>query len=145
LLDDHDNSVDPPALSVLGVAVNAVIVAAGAAWLTVTVNEAGRPIPPGPVHSSVYTYTPAALSGPTVKALLETATLPLQPSEPLPPPAVHALAPLVVQENEVDCPTNNVFGEAIKEVTLGSGGNTLTTTGATAGRLVPPAPVQVSM
>jgi hypothetical protein len=77
--------------------------------------------------------------------LLETATLPLQPSEPVPPPALHALALLVLHEKEVDCPTNKVFGDATNDMTVGGAGKMLTTTGATAGRLLPPGPEQVKI
>jgi hypothetical protein len=84
------------------VAANESMVAAGVVRTTATISEAGRLVPPGPVQSNVYTYTPIVLSGPTVVPVLEAATVPPQPSLPLPPLAVQAVAPFVVHARTVD-------------------------------------------
>jgi hypothetical protein len=53
-------------------------------------------------------------------------SLPVQPSEPVPPPAVQEVAPLVAQESDVDCPTATVVGFAAKFVTAAGAGFTVT-------------------
>ncbi len=60
--------------------------------------------------------------------MLDTGCVPLQPSEPSPPVAAHAVAPLVDQASDVDCPVSIVVGDALNAVTLGTGGALATST-----------------
>jgi hypothetical protein len=45
---------------------------------------------------------PAVLIGPTAVPVLDTGFVPFQPSDPVPPLAVHEVAPLVVHVRLVD-------------------------------------------
>jgi len=85
------------------------------------------------------------LIGPTVVPVLDTGSAPLQPSEPSPPLAAHAVAPLVDQASDVDCPVSIVAGDAVNAVTLGAGGALATSTVTDSGALLPPGPVQVNV
>jgi hypothetical protein len=83
--------------------------------------------------------------GPTVLPRLVVDCAPFQPSEPVPPLAVQALAPLVVQLNTADPPTVSVLGIAVKVRMLAAGVAVVTVTVAALGALVPPVPVQVKV
>lgn len=83
--------------------------------------------------------------GPTVFATLIVDCEPFQPSVPVPPLAVHALAPLVVQLSTVEPPTISVVGSAVKVRMLAAGAAVVTVTVAALGKLVPPVPVQVKV
>jgi hypothetical protein len=61
------------------------------------------------------------LRGPTTVPTLLVGSDPFQPSEPVPPPAVHPLAPLVTQVNNIDWPVSVELGVASKE-TIEAGG-----------------------
>jgi hypothetical protein len=134
-----------PACSEDGVALNVAIVAAGGVAVTMTLSELGVLVPPGPVQVNVYVTSPMPLIGPTALPVLDTGTMPLQPSAPVPPLAAHAVAPLLDQANEVDCPVCTVVGEAVKELMPGTGGAAATSTVTEVGALLPPGPVQVSV
>jgi hypothetical protein len=69
---------------------------------------------------------------------LLTGTEPTQPSEPLPPLAVHDVAVVVAQVKEVDWPLVMTVGEAAKLVTAAGAGLTVTLAVPLA---LPPAPV----
>ena len=72
--------------------------------------------------------------------------LPFQPSEPVPPLAVHEVAPTVAQVRVVDPPATMVAGAAANAEITGSGGGALVTLSTTElGALVPPGPVQVKV
>ena len=77
--------------------------------------------------------------------MLDGATVPAQPSLPLPPLATQAVAPLVVQARLVVWPVNKMKGVALKEVMVTGGGAEVTVTTAAAGKLVPPGPEQVNV
>jgi hypothetical protein len=85
------------------------------------------------------------LIGPTVLPRLKVDCEPFQPSVPVPPLAVHALAPLVVQLSTVEPPTVSVAGSAVNVRMLAAGAAVLTVTVAVPGALVPPVPVQVKV
>jgi hypothetical protein len=87
----------------------------------------------------------AVLIAPVLVPVLDVATTPFQPSDPVPPVAVQDVALELVQESVVDWPTTMLFGAALKEVTLGSGAGALVTlTIAELLEPVPPGPVQVN-
>jgi hypothetical protein len=87
-----------------GVAVKLVMDAAGGVAVTVTLTELGALVPPAPLHVKVYVSLPVALIGPTLVPVLDTGCAPPQPSAPVPPLAVQAVAPLLDQASNVDCP-----------------------------------------
>jgi hypothetical protein len=126
-------------------ALRATVGCCGAAAFTVTVVVAGELAPPAPVHVKVYVTVPALGNGPTAVPVLDGATVPLNASEPLPPPAVHDVALLVLQARDVLCPTVTVAGLAANEPTLAAGVALLTVTSTEAGELAPPGPVQLSV
>jgi len=83
---------------------------------------------------------------PVLVPVLDVPTDPFQPSDPVPPVAVHEVAFAVDQESEVDWPTTMVFGTAVKVLTVAVGGGALVT--LTMVELlgpVPPVPVQLSV
>jgi hypothetical protein len=112
---------------VVGTATNAVIVGKGAALpeVTVTVTAPGVLVPPDPVQVRLYVYTPAVLRGPIEVPELDVGSEPVQPSEPVPPPAAQEVAPLVAHDSEVDCPVWIVVGFAAKLVTAAAAGLTV--------------------
>ena len=74
---------------------------------------------------------------------LLVASVPFQPSLPLPFPAVHEVALAVDHDNETVCPAWTVLGEAVK-ATIDAGGVAVATdTETLAGGLAPPGPLQV--
>ncbi len=78
--------------------------------------------------------------------VLEVPTDPAQPSNPVPPLAVHAVAFDVDQDSDVDWPTTMLFGTAVKVLTLAAGGGApVTLMMVELLGPVPPAPVQVSV
>ncbi len=77
--------------------------------------------------------------------LLEVATVPLHPSEPVPPPAVHAVAFEVDQEADSDCPVCTVGGVTVNALIVGATGAAVTSTVTDTGLPVPPGPVQVNV
>jgi hypothetical protein len=64
LAEVQASEVDCPAWMEFGVAVKALILAAGGAAMADTVAVAGALAPPGPVQIKVNTYVPTALSAP---------------------------------------------------------------------------------
>jgi hypothetical protein len=74
--------------------------------------------------------------------MLLVACVPLQPSEPVPPLAVQALAPLDTQVNTTEPPAVMVDGVARNETMLAGGIAVVTETMAVAVEVAPPAPVQ---
>jgi hypothetical protein len=66
------------------------------------------------------------LMGPTTSPALLVGSDPFQPSDPVPPLAVHPLAPLVTQVNNMDWPVSVVLGVASNE-TIEAGGAALVT------------------
>jgi hypothetical protein len=145
LLVLHARDEDCPTGTLTGLAANEPMLAAGVALFTVTSTEAGALAPPGPVQLSVYTYKPAVLSGPMVVPALAVGRVPFQPSVPLPPLAVQALAPLLLQESTVEPPAVSVAGSAVKARMLAGGVAVVTVTVAELMALVPPLPVQLSV
>jgi hypothetical protein len=77
--------------------------------------------------------------------MLEVGTVPVQPSEPVPPVAVHDVALVVLQVSELDCPTSIAAGVAVKLTTAAGGAIAVISTLDMLGKLVPPAPVHVRM
>jgi hypothetical protein len=77
-------------------------------------------------------------------AALVVPTVPLHPSEPVPPPAVQEVAPVVDHASVVVCPDCTVSGEAVKATMLAAAGALVTLTLTELGTLLPPIPVQVS-
>ena len=73
----------------------------GAAAVTTTLAVRVGLEPPGPVQVNVYVTVPTVPRGPTTVAALDVPTVPLHPSEPVPPPAVQEVAPLVDQARVV--------------------------------------------
>jgi hypothetical protein len=71
---------------------------------------------------------PAALIGPTVTPTLLVGCDPCQPSDPVPPLAVQALAPLVTQVNKIDWPVSVELGVASKETIDAAGAALVTVT-----------------
>jgi len=96
--------VEPPDCNAEGVAVKLPMDAAGGVAVTVTLTELGALVPPAPLQVNVYVSLPVALIGPTGVPLLDTGSAPLQPSAPVPPLAMQAVAPLLDQASEIDCP-----------------------------------------
>jgi hypothetical protein len=84
-------------------------------------------------------------NGPTVVPTLLVETVPFQPSEPVPPLAVQALAPLDIQLRSTEPPAVIVVGVAMKLTMLAAGAAAVTVTVAALVALVPPAPVQVNV
>jgi hypothetical protein len=79
--------------------------------------------------------------GPIVVPVLEVGTLP--PQLPVPPPAVHEVALVLVQLRVVEPPVWIAIGEALKEPIVGGTGALVTVRPAELGALVPPAPLHV--
>lgn len=134
-----------PTVTTLGTAVNETMVAAGVALSTVTLVDIGALAPPGPVQFSVYTYVPAVFRGPTIVTTLLVGSEPAQPSEPVPPLAVQALAPLVTQVINTDCPVSTVLGVATRETMVAGGGALVTVTVWVNVWLLPPLPSQLNV
>jgi hypothetical protein len=80
--------------------------------------------------------------GPIVTPELEVGSLPVQPSEPVPPPAVQEVAPVVAQESAVVCVVEIVVGFAAKFVTAAGAGFTVRLAVELA---LPAGPVQASV
>jgi hypothetical protein len=78
--------------------------------------------------------------GPIDVPPLDVGSAPVHPSEPVPPPAVQAVASVVAQDSEVDCPTTMVVGFAARFVTAAAEGFTIRVAVELA---LPVAPVQV--
>ena len=87
---------------VVGVAAKLTMLAAGIAVVTVTVAALVALVPPAPLQLKVKLYVPAVLMGPTVVPVLEVPTAP--PHVPVPPPAVHPVALVLVQLKVVEPP-----------------------------------------
>jgi hypothetical protein len=81
--------------------------------------------------------------GPTLVPLLDVPSVPFHPSDPVPPPAVQEVAPLVDQASTMDWPVSSVPGVTVNEVMLAAGAAAVTLTLAEAGVLAPPGPLQV--
>jgi hypothetical protein len=60
---------------------------------------------------------PAVAKGPMLVPVLEAASAPVHPSEPVPPPAVHEVAPTVAQTSWLDWPTWTMGGLAANPAT----------------------------
>jgi hypothetical protein len=76
---------------------------------------------------------------------LEVATVPLQPSEPVPPLAVHAVAFEVDQAADSVSPTSAVVGVTVNALIVGGSGAAVTLRVTDTGLPVPPGPVQVNV
>jgi hypothetical protein len=87
---------------------------------------------------------PTVVNGPVEVPVLDVPLAPDQPSDPVPPPAVHEVAALVVHDSEADCPAVTELGLAVKLWML-AGTGALTVTPTDIGALVPPAPVQINV
>jgi hypothetical protein len=145
LLLVHCRLLALPACNDDGVAVKLLIAAAGGVGVTVTLTELGVLVPPAPLQVNVYVSVPLPLIGPTAVPVLETGSGPLHPSAPVPPLAVHEVAPLLDQASDVDCPVCTAAGEAVNDPMVGTGGALATLTVTDVGALAPPGPVQVSV
>ncbi len=77
--------------------------------------------------------------------MLEAGSSPLQPSEPVPPPAVQTVALVVLHIRVVDCPAWTVLGDADRLPIAAGGVKAPTVTDVDEGPLVPPVPVQVKV
>jgi len=88
---------------------------------------------------------PATLIGPIRVPTLLVGSEPDQPSEPVPPLAVQALAPLVAQVSKIDCPVTAVLGVADNDTMEAGGGALVTVTVAVLVGLLPPVPVQLNV
>ncbi len=88
---------------------------------------------------------PAGVSGPSVVPVLEVPTVPLHPSEPVPPLATQEVALDVDQAADTDCPVCAVPGVTVKALTVGTGGAAATSTVTDTGLLLPPGPEQVKV
>jgi len=87
---------------------------------------------------------PTVVNGPVEVPVLEVPLAPDQPSDPVPPLAVHEVAALVVHDSEADCPVVTELGFAVKLRMLAATG-ALAVTPTDMGALVPPAPVQINV
>jgi len=87
---------------------------------------------------------PTVVNGPVEVPVLDGLLSPDQPSDPVPPLAVHEVAALLVHDSDADCPAVSELGVAVKLWML-AGTGAVTVTPADAGALVPPAPVQVNV
>ncbi len=81
---------------------------------------------------------------PVLVPLLEVPTEPVQPT-PVPPLAVHAVAPTVLQDSIADWPLCTVDGVALKRLTWAAGGGLATLTLMELGPLLPPGPLQFNV
>jgi len=72
------------------------------------------------------------------------ATGPLQPSDPVPPPAVQEVAFALDQVSKVDCPVSSAAGVATNASTLAGNGASVALTVVEL-EVVPPGPEQVSV
>jgi len=146
----HASVVDSPDCTELGEALRLVMDAGAVLWSTATVMSLVALVPPGPVQTSVYVSAAGVLSGPIVTPLLDVAcVLPLHPSAPEPPLAVHDVAPVVAQASTIDCPAEAVVGVAVN-VLIDAGGvgcvaPELTVNVVDTFPLLPPAPVQINV
>jgi hypothetical protein len=84
-------------------------------------------------------------SAPVEVPVLEVATVPPQPSLPVPPPAVQLVALLLRHASELALPACSDDGVAVKLEMLAGGGVAVTMTLTDAGAPVPPAPVHVNV
>jgi hypothetical protein len=82
---------------------------------------------------------------PVLVPVLEVPTDPFQPSDPVPPLAVHEVAPLLLQASDATDPVCSVEGVAVKELTVAAGGGAVTFRATEVGELVPPGPAQVKV
>jgi hypothetical protein len=87
---------------------------------------------------------PTVVNGPVEVPVLDVPLGPDQPSDPVPPLAVHDVAALVVHDSDADCPAVSEVGLAAKLWML-AGTGAVTVTATDAGALVPPAPVQINV
>ena len=81
--------------------------------------------------------------GPELVPELEAATLPFQPSEPVPPVAVQVVAWFVDHDRTMACPVCVAPGVAVKLAMVAAGAAVVTVTPTVLGALVPPGPAQV--
>ncbi len=88
---------------------------------------------------------PAGVTGPIEVPVLEVATVPLQPSDPVPPLAVHEVAFEVDQDADSDCPVCAVIGVTVNALIVGATGADVTSTVTDTGLPVPPGPLQVNV
>ncbi len=77
--------------------------------------------------------------------VLEVATVPPQPSLPVPPPALQVVALLLLHASVLALPACRDAGVAVKRVMLAGGGVAVTVMLTDAGALVPPPPVHVNV
>jgi hypothetical protein len=84
-------------------------------------------------------------SAPVDVPVLEVATMPSQPSLPVPPPAVQLVALLLLHANELALPACSDDGVAVKLEMLAGGGVAVTAMLTEAGGLVPPGPLHVNV
>jgi hypothetical protein len=77
-----------------------------------------------------------------VVPLLDGASVPLQPSAPLPPLAAHDVALALFQVNVVEPPFSTEVGEAEKVLNVAGGAVTFNVAAAS---VLPPAPLQVNV
>jgi len=112
LLDQLNVTVEPVGTVALvpPLASSVTVGCTGGTACTVTLTELGALVPPAPVHVKVYVTVPAVDNGPVEVPVLEVALAPLQPSEPVPPLAVHDVAALLVQDNDADWPAVSELG-----------------------------------
>src|ERR1700750_890618 len=97
-----------------GNADSAVMDGGGIIAPTATVADDGPLDPPAPVQVNVYVTLPAVVSGPTETLAPETATVPFQPSVPVPPVAVQDEASLVAHVSAIESPAWTEGGVAEK-------------------------------
>ena len=83
--------------------------------------------------------------GPTLVPGLEVATLPCQPSLPVPPPAVQEAALVLLQLSVVEAPVWIAAGEAVNEPIVGGTGAVVAVRLAELGALLPPGPLHVNV
>jgi hypothetical protein len=77
-------------------------------------------LPPGPVQVRLYWYCPAVAMAPVLKPVSEVGCVAAQPSVPVPPVPVQAVALVVDQTSLTALPGGNVWGVAVSEM-LGAG------------------------
>ena len=145
LLVVHANELDCPTSTALGDALSEVTLPGGVALATVTLTDTGTLAPPEPVQLSVYTSMPALFRGPIAVPELLIGSALLHPSDPVPPLPVQALAPLVLQLNELDPPAVMTAGAAAKATIAAGGGAVVTVSDRELTALKPPAPLQVKV
>jgi hypothetical protein len=119
LLLPQASVTDWPVCRAPGIALKLDTVAAGGALVTVTSTVAGLLVPPAPLQVKMNVSVPTELNGPTEVPELAAGREPVQPSLPVPPLGVHAVAFSVLQESRVDCPASIAEDDAVKERMLG--------------------------